>query len=45
MTLILINVIQDSEQHSRGFNHRSDPLHNANAGDTVIFKFYNLKSS
>ena len=34
----------DSEQHSRGFNRRSDTLRNVHAGDTITFKPYNSKS-
>ena len=30
-------------KHSRGFNHRSDTLHNANADSTVTFKPYSFK--
>jgi len=46
MTLILTNYPGcDSEQYSKGFSRRSDTLHNANAGDTVTFKPYNLKNT
>jgi len=41
---ILINVINVFEQHSRDFSRWSD-ISNANAGDTVAFKSYNLKST
>jgi len=39
---ILTNV---SEQHLRNFSRQSDIWGNANAGGTVAFKFYNLKST
>jgi len=39
---ILTNVINVSEQYSRDFSRRSNIL--GNAGGTVAFKFYNLKS-
>jgi len=42
---ILTNVINVSEQHSRDFSHRLDILGNVNAGGTVAFKSYNLKST
>jgi len=42
---ILTNVINVSEQDSRDFSRRSDIFGNANAGDTVTFKSYNLKST
>ena len=35
----------DSEQYLRGFNRWSYILRNANAGDIVTFKPYNLKST
>jgi len=42
---ILTNIINVFEQHLRDFSRRSDILSNANAGGTVTFKFYNLKST
>jgi len=44
MTLILTNYPGRDSEYSKGFSRRSDTLHNANAGDTVTFKPYNLKS-
>jgi len=41
---ILTNVINVSEQHSRNFSRWSNISGNANAGGTVAFKSYNLKS-
>jgi len=41
---ILTYVINVSE-YSRDFSHRSDILGNANAGGTVSFTSYNLKST
>jgi len=42
---ILTNVINVSGQHSREFSCWSDILDNANTGDTVAFKSYNLKNT
>jgi len=43
---ILTNVINVSKQYSGDFSHWSDILgSNANAGDIVVFKSYNLKST
>jgi len=38
-------VINVSEQHSKDFSRWSDIFGNANAGDIVAFKSYNLKST
>jgi len=38
-------VINVSEQHSKDFSRWSDISDNANAGGTVVFKSYNLKST
>jgi len=42
---ILANVINVSEQYSRDFSCRSDILGYTNTGDSIAFKFYNLKST
>ena len=35
----------DHEQDSKGFSRRSDTLDNANAGDVITCKPYNLKNN
>jgi len=42
---ILTIVINVSKQHSKDFSRRSDILDNVNAGGTIAFKSYSLKSS
>jgi len=42
---ILTNVINVFELHSRNFSRPSNILDNANAGGTIVFKSYNLKST
>ena len=45
ITSILTNVIKITILNLREFRRYSDTLSNVNAGDTVIFKFYNSKNT